>query len=61
VYTNPSTLVTDAAWTKQQFDVTAQRNAAFQVRFGFAAVSASVYAMSCWNVDDVTLSSGPCN
>ncbi len=60
VYTNPSALVTDGAWTKQQFDVTAHRNASFKVRFGFAAPSSSVYAMSCWNVDDVTISSAAC-
>lgn len=62
VYTNPtgSNLVTDSAWTKQQLDVTAHRSASFRVRFGYAALSTSVYAMSCWNVDDVTVSSAAC-
>jgi hypothetical protein len=63
VYTNPSgsgTLVTDAAWTKQQFDVTAHRSATFRVRFGYAVLSTSVYSMSCWNVDDVSVSSSAC-
>jgi hypothetical protein len=63
VYTNPSgagNLVTDAAWTYEEYDVTAQKNAAFQVRFGYALVSTEVYAMSDWNVDDLTLSTATC-
>jgi hypothetical protein len=63
VYTNPSgagNLVTDAAWTRQEYDVTAHRNAAFRVRFGYAIVSTNVYAMSVWNVDDVRLSTASC-
>jgi hypothetical protein len=67
VYQNPSSsqsptsdLVTDNAWTKQEFDVSAFKNAAFQVRFGYSISTSSVYAMSCWNVDDVTLSTLSC-
>jgi hypothetical protein len=67
VYQNPSSsqnptsdLVTDNAWTKQEYDVTEYENAAFQVRFGYSISSSSVYAMSCWNVDDVTLSTPSC-
>jgi hypothetical protein len=63
VYTNPSgsgNLVADAAWTKLQYDVTAQKNAAFRVRFGYAVLSTSGYSMSCWNVDDITVSSVAC-
>jgi hypothetical protein len=61
VYTNPSsTLVEDDAWTKEQYDVTKYKNAAFQVRFGYDVPGNSVYVMSCWNVDDVTLSSSSC-
>lgn len=62
VYTNPggTTRVTDSAWTKVSFDVTAQKNATFRVRFGYSIVDAGVYAMSCWNVDDVTISSSAC-
>jgi hypothetical protein len=60
VYTNPASLVTDAVWTKEQYDVSAYRNPAFQVRFGYEVVSTSAYSMSCWNVDDVTLSSAAC-
>jgi hypothetical protein len=60
VYTNSMPLVTDSEWMPEDYDVTPQRNAAFQVRFGYAVTSTSVYAMSCWNVDDVTLSSASC-
>jgi hypothetical protein len=61
LYANPSSgLVTDAAWTKQEYDVTQYKSIVFQVRFGYALVSASVYSMSGWNVDDVTLSATSC-
>lgn len=63
VYTNPSgagDIVADGAWTKVTYDVTAQKNAAFRVRFGYAVTDAGVYSMSCWNVDDVTVSSATC-
>jgi hypothetical protein len=61
IYQNPASgLVTDNAWTKQEYDVTEYKNAAFQVRFGYSISTTSVYAMSCWNVDDVTLSSPSC-
>ena len=63
LYTNPSgagNITADSAWTKVEYDVTAQKNAAFRVRFGYAVTDAGVYEMSCWNVDDVTLSSSQC-
>lgn len=58
--TGSSGIVTDSAWTRITYDVTAHKNAAFRVRFGYAVVDAGVYAMSCWNVDDVMLSSAAC-
>jgi hypothetical protein len=63
VYENPSAagqLVSDAAWSHQDYDVTAWKNASLQVRFGYSIVDAGVYAMSSWNVDDVTISSLTC-
>jgi hypothetical protein len=63
VYTNPSgagNIVSDGAWTKTTYDVTAYKNAAFRVRFGYAVTNSAVYAMSCWNIDDVTIAAGPC-
>ncbi|HTQ45087.1 MAG TPA: hypothetical protein VMI75_20145, partial [Polyangiaceae bacterium] len=63
VYSNPNGsagIVTDSAWTRVTFDVTAHKNAAFRVRFGYSILDGGVYAMSCWNVDDVMLSSVAC-
>ena len=63
LYTNPSgagNITADSAWTKVEYDVTAQKNAAFRVRFGYAVTDSGVYEMSCWNVDDVTLSTASC-
>jgi hypothetical protein len=63
VYTNPSgagNIVADGAWTKFEYDVTVYKNAAFRVRFGYAVTDSGVYSMSCWNVDDVTVSSASC-
>jgi hypothetical protein len=58
--TNPTTLVTDSTWGKLEYDVTAYKNGAFRVRFGYAVLRPDAYAMSSWNVDDVTLSSASC-
>jgi hypothetical protein len=62
VFTNPSGaghLVTDAAWTQVVTDVTAHKSSAFKIRFGLSLVNAGTYAMSSWNVDDVSLT-GKC-
>jgi len=47
--------VQDAAWTRLQYDVTASKNANFQVRWGYSIGQAGVYDSSGWNVDDVRL------
>jgi hypothetical protein len=63
VYTNPAgsgNIVADSAWTRVEYDVTAYKNTAFRVRFGYAVTATGVYAMSCWNVDDLTLSTASC-
>ncbi len=60
LYTNPTSVVTDGAWTRETYDLTPYKNAALQVRFGYALLSKTVYAMSCWNVDDVTISTAAC-
>jgi hypothetical protein len=63
LYTNPTgsgAYVTDSAWSVVTYDLTAHANAALRVRFGFSALSASVYEMSSWNVDDVTVSTLAC-
>lgn len=56
----------DAAWTRQEFDVTTYKNAAFQVRFGHATATMCPqnylpWIMSGWNVDDLSLSGATCN
>jgi hypothetical protein len=63
LYTNPSgsgNVVTDGTWNRESYDLTAYKNAHLQVRFGYAIVGAGVYEMSCWNVDDVTISTVAC-
>ncbi len=66
LWTNPSNdvLITDNAWTREEFDVTAYKNANFKVRFGFATGKKGAFIawkMSGWNIDDLSLSSGTCN
>jgi hypothetical protein len=61
VFTNSSSLTTDSAWTREELDVSKYSGAKFQVRFGYAAVSSSVYSMSDWNVDDLIVSTSSCN
>jgi len=52
--------VTDNAWTFQSFDVSAYKNASFQVRFGFSIGSGGALQSSGWNLDDVRISSSGC-
>ncbi|MEH1948251.1 MAG: DUF4347 domain-containing protein [Nostoc sp.] len=47
--------ITDNAWTKQSFDITAYNSSATQVRFGFQIGSTEVYTVSSWNLDDVKI------
>ena len=66
VWTNAAlgnVLLTDSAWTRFEFDVTAFKNANFRIRFGHATGTQSqflAWVMSGWNVDDVSLGSGIC-
>ena len=52
-------MVTDSVWGKIEYDVTAYKNSAFRVRFGYS-IGAGAYVMSSWNVDDVTPSTTSC-
>ena len=57
-------LLTDSAWTRFEYDVTAYKNANFRVRFGHQTDKQGnflAWIMSGWNVDDLSLSSGTCN
>jgi hypothetical protein len=53
--TGASPGVQDNAWTFQSFDVTAQANAGFKVRFGVKVDNVNAYTVSSWNLDDVTI------
>lgn len=55
VWESSSTAISDAAWSLQTYDLTAYKNAALRVRFGFL-VGASAYVASSWNIDDVEIS-----
>jgi hypothetical protein len=46
--------IADAAWGLQTYDLTAYKNAALKVRFGFN-VGSSAIVVSSWNVDDVQI------
>jgi hypothetical protein len=52
--------ITDAAWTFQSFDVTAHKNAAMRVRFGFDVGSNGAFTVSGWNLDDVVVATAIC-
>lgn len=49
----------DLAWTAQSFDVTAYKNANFQVRFCYDLTS-GVFTVADWSVDDVTVYDPAC-
>jgi hypothetical protein len=56
--------ITDSTWVRQEFDVTAYKGASFQVRFSHlvgGAPADPAWAMSGWNIDDLSLSSAVCN
>lgn len=53
--------IDDAAWTHLSYDLTAYKNAAMQVRFGFDIQSSGVFTVAGWNVDDVVIANAVCN
>ena len=54
-------VIAEDSWTQQSAEITAYKNAGFRVRFGFAIGSSGVYKVGSWNIDDVAISSAPCN
>jgi hypothetical protein len=61
VWTSPDNLETrDAQWTFFSHDVTAFKNAAMKVRFGFEIGNLDVFPIGSWNLDDVKLQNAPC-
>ncbi|MFT3776391.1 MAG: hypothetical protein QM820_64430 [Minicystis sp.] len=55
-----SATISDAAWLYQSYDITASKNAAMQVRFGFDIEKTGVFKASSWNIDDVQVASAAC-
>ena len=47
--------ISESAWTKVTYDVTAHKNAAFRVRFGYSILSMNAYTVGSWNIDDLRL------
>lgn len=56
VYQNTG-LVTDSAWTKVQYDVSAYKSASFKMRWAYQVGSQGASVCSQWNVDDVRVTS----
>ncbi|MBK8257085.1 MAG: putative metal-binding motif-containing protein [Polyangiaceae bacterium] len=53
--------VTDATWNKQVYDITSKAKGGFvRVRFGFNVAQNGSFTVSQWNVDDVVLTTEPC-
>ncbi|HLM73345.1 MAG TPA: hypothetical protein VK459_11655 [Polyangiaceae bacterium] len=57
----PSPAVQDATWMHMSYDITAHKNAAMKIRFGFDIQSSGVYTVSSWNIDDVVVANAVCN
>ncbi len=57
----PSPAIHDAAWGKFSYDLTAYKNPAMQVRWGFNIGSSGVFTVSSWNIDDVVIANAVCN
>lgn len=52
--------IKDGAWTRITHDITAYKNAAMKIRFGFSVENAQGFTLSGWNIDDVILSNNIC-
>lgn len=57
---NSFQFIHDAAWTFASHDVTAHKNAAMRIRFGFRIQLSNGVPMASWNVDDVLVASAAC-
>jgi hypothetical protein len=61
VWESAGSAQTDAAWTHVDYDVTAHKNAAMRVRFGFSIGNTSgVWVTSSWNIDDLSVATASC-
>ncbi|MBK7761809.1 MAG: HYR domain-containing protein [Bacteroidetes bacterium] len=56
IWTNPvSLLMDDATWVENCFDITAYKNANFQIRFGHSVNGPGSVSSGGWNVDDISI------
>ncbi len=54
--------VIDPAWTKQVYDITSKaKGGTIRVRFGFNVGAGGAFTVSQWNVDDVVVTTEPCD
>ncbi len=54
--------VADAAWTKQAYEITSHaKGGSVRVRFGFNIGANGAFTVSQWNVDDVAITTEPCD
>ncbi len=61
IWESGSTPVTDSTWTKITHDLTAYKNAAMQIRFGFSiGQTQGIFQVSGWNIDDVVVATASC-
>lgn len=56
----PPPAILDPAWTFISHDLTAYKNAAMRIRFGFDITSSGVFTIGSWNIDDVLVASAAC-
>jgi len=61
VWASASSSIFDASWQKFSYELTAHKNAAMQIRFGFNIGSTGVFTVGSWNVDDVVIANAVCN
>jgi hypothetical protein len=52
--------IADAGWTRVTHDLTAYKNGALRVRFGFESQNAQGFTVSGWNLDDVVIANNIC-
>lgn len=60
VWKSGNQAISDGQWTFISHDLTAHKNNAMRVRFGFNVGQAQAYDVSGWNIDDVRIASISC-
>ncbi len=52
--------IKDSGWTRITHDISAYKNAALKIRFGYEVQNTQGFVMSGWNIDEVILSNNIC-